>query len=159
MGANKISCRTCGGTSFTINDKTAKCENCGAEYDISQLQAKTAKLETEQKTLDSLANDISRLRQLVDQKEAERQKAVNGGEQHHKVIQQLNNTLNAYDENNKAGIKFSFGVIAIGLLLPVFYQILDKSDLSNETCAILWFFFIAVWVILPLIIAFKKDDE
>lgn len=76
MEGNKISCQTCGSISFTKIDKTVKCDYCGAEYDISQMQARAAKLEAEQKTLDSLADDISRLRQLADQKEAERQKAI-----------------------------------------------------------------------------------
>lgn len=76
MEANKVSCQTCGSISFTKTDKTAKCDYCGAEYDISQMQARAAKLEAEQKALDSLADDISRLRQLADQKEAERQKAI-----------------------------------------------------------------------------------
>ena len=70
MEANRISCQTCGGTSFTKTDKIAICEYCGTEYDISQLQAKAAKLEAEQRALNSLADDISRLRQLADQKEA-----------------------------------------------------------------------------------------
>lgn len=37
MSADNISCRTCGGTSFTHNDKTAVCDYCGAEYYIAQL--------------------------------------------------------------------------------------------------------------------------
>ncbi|MBQ7501758.1 hypothetical protein IJT93_03445 [bacterium] len=76
MEAKKISCQTCGGASFTINDKTARCEYCGAEYDISQMQARAAKLEADEQTLQSVADNLARLRELADQKEAERQKAI-----------------------------------------------------------------------------------
>lgn len=76
METDIISCRMCGGTSFTKNDKTAKCDYCGAEFEIAQLQARAARLEAEQKTLDSLADNMARLRQIADQKEAERQRAA-----------------------------------------------------------------------------------
>lgn len=76
METDIISCRMCGGTSFTKNDKTAICDYCGAEFEIAQLQARAARLEAEQKTLDSLADNMARLRQIADQKEAERQRAA-----------------------------------------------------------------------------------
>lgn len=150
MEANKIGCRMCGGTSFTKTDKIAKCDYCGSEFDLTELQARAAKLEAEQKTLGSLANDVSHLRQLADQKEAERQKAIEEEKRRQEEAQK------AYEEHNKAGKKGCCCAVLISITMPFFFQVLHESDLSNETCAILGASFIAVWVILPLIIAITQ---
>ncbi|MBQ7501750.1 hypothetical protein IJT93_03405 [bacterium] len=77
MDIDSMKCRNCGGTSLSPkNSDIMVCDYCGAEYDLAQLRAKAAALEKEQKAIDALAGDLSRLRQLADQKEAERQKAI-----------------------------------------------------------------------------------
>lgn len=102
MEANKFSCQACGSISFTKTDKTAKCDYCGAEYNISQLQARTAKLDAEQKAIDSLADDIFRLRQLADRKEAERQKAIEEEEkQRLELLRQQKEAQKAYEAAQK----------------------------------------------------------
>lgn len=68
MEANQISCSKCGGTSFTKDGETAKCDFCGAEYDIAQFRALSP--EAEQRLLQIASDNLARLRELAEIKEA-----------------------------------------------------------------------------------------
>lgn len=173
MSADNISCRTCGGTSFTHNGKTAKCDYCGAEYDIAQLYARAAKLEAEQKTLDSLADDISRLRQLADQKEAERQRAIEEekrrqeeeARQQQEELRKQREEQKAYEKEQQEnkdrtirGCSCSFICVLISaILLPSFLETLNKSNLSNGAAAFIFFSCFIGVCIIPWIFASLKN--
>jgi len=156
MEANKIGCRTCGGTSFTKTDKIAKCDYCGAEYDIEEFRARLACLEAEQKTLDSLADNVARLRELADQKEAERQKAIEEEEkQRQEDLRKQKEAQNIYEaaqkekeEEKKLNIKRnSFGCLFIIVYLIFFYDPINDfiMDSKMPTAVIVFMVFLS-WI-------------
>lgn len=163
MEANKIGCRTCGGTSFTKTDKIAKCDYCGAEYDIEQFRARLACLEAEQKTLDSLADNVARLRELADQKEAERQKAIEEEEkQRQEELRKQKEAQKAYEEEQKkkkesaqqcgcscATFLLLFALCCMGIQC--------KIILDPDIVVIMIIFSVIISIFIPIIISIMKD--
>lgn len=156
MGAYRISCQTCGGTAFTKTDKTVKCDYCGAEYDIPQLQARATKLEANEQTLQSVAENLTRLRELADQKEAERQRAIEEEEkQKLELLRQQKEAQKAYEaaqkekeEEKKLNIKRnSFGCLFIIVYLIFFYDPINDfiMDSKMPTAVIVFMVFLS-WI-------------